>query len=314
MHGLPGDTPQIVEPASQAVPRSTNHVLSEEELAAQQSYIDSFGLSQTTNVAHLATQISQDLNQRQRERLLASGPADRAVVQQPLGLATNNIDALIVRARQVQQQVYDLPASTDSARTAKPKAQSKPRVKKSGPTAMQRAPLSVSDDPDERRVKIEVSEDGTPRVTLREGEDPFQPITIAEIVARPRDEQLTRPREDESPIERVRINSRRSRPPYLPLEDGMNQEEILRRAMRNQEISELDRLDRRTRNNESARRTRERTRKTIADQADTIEQQNTQIQGLQRQITSHQQEIQQLRLDLVNERRNADDVDSLFQG
>lgn len=409
VYELSGDgSLEMVRSVDQTTPRSTNHILSEEELAAQKAYLDSYSLSHTANMASLASQINQDLNQRQRERLLGPSVLEPAVVpqpiisyggdssndylntaaqivaatsqhamlaqvqanyssspasvdfemqdapnansvvpqaydhqfhgfpspvDQPMSLLTNtdvlsytappaaDIDRLIARAQQVQQQtqmqiqqgLYDGPvACSGSVRATTVKAQAKPKARKSGPTAMQRAPLSISADPNEERVRVEIGEDGNPRVTLREGEDPNQPISIAEIVARPRDEQLTRPRDGEAPIQRVKINSRRSRPPYLPLEDGMNQEELLRRAMRNQEISELDRLDRRTRNNESARRTRERTRKTIADQAETIDQQTIQILGLQGQVAAHQQEIQQLRMELSKECRNDSYIDSLF--
>ncbi|KAH6659251.1 hypothetical protein BKA67DRAFT_652494 [Truncatella angustata] len=357
------------EPAPIATLRNTNSFLSEAELAAQKAYINSYGLSQTADMANLAAQITKDLDQRQLDRLTTFDSAEQVqsaqksapgyendtishdlpspaeqtntadqyqcppnfplsqypspsgqsagawyansayrAVEQALGnnaspapernpaLSADSLDRLIARAQRAATIQATTPApSRETRRTAKRKAQTKPKGKKSHPTPMQCAPLSVSAEPDVKRVKIDVEEDGTPHVILREGEDLSQPVMLAECVARPRDEQLTRPRDGEAPVERVRINSRRSRPPYLPLEDNMTQEERLRRAMRNQEISELDRQDRRSRNNESARRTRERTRKTIADQAATIEAQNSRIQELQDQVAAQQMEMQFLR-------------------
>lgn len=359
----------------------------EQELAAQKVYLNNYGFSHTTDMTNLASHVSRDFEQRQRERLLDGGLDDQNPLQ-PLALAcqsningndlvpgterisihnkycsptstvdslsvqnlgveyaskaygtvqsfqdglnqpvtptaqqlrnlpsdtvyqahtmsnSTGLDALIIRAQKSTQPAQSTPpaASGNLATKYEPCSKMPKAKKKSQPTPMQCAPLSISTEPNEKRLNIDISADGTPRVILREGEDPNQPISLAECVARPRDEQLTRPRDGDEPIQRLRINSRRSRPPYLPLEPGMTEEELLQRAMRNQEISELDRLDRRTRNNESARRTRERTKKTIADQAETIEQQNTQIQALQSQVAEQQQEIFRLHANLDQQR------------
>ncbi|KAK6085527.1 hypothetical protein SCUP515_00634 [Seiridium cupressi] len=417
------------EPTNQTKPCITNSFLTEQELADQKAYIDEYGLSRTANMTNLATQISQDLDQRQRERLLGTGPPDQvpnhqypapaygdnvlshnmeaeqqvytnqyypytlaslgefkvpdslelpplkqyqqtindyqnsghlyassayettqqghydpsqsafhtaqehtstygASAQTPLGAqhypkvmesspddlttmteqstprpstTASSLDALIALARQSvpQGQTAATPISrTIGGRVVKQKAKLMPKARKAQPTPMQRAPLSISAEPDDKPVNINIHEDGTPQVILREGEDPNKPITLAECVARPRDEQLTRPRDGESAIERVRINSRRSRPPYLPLEENMTEEEKMGRAIRNQEIAELDRLDRRTRNNESARRTRERTKNLIACQAQEIADKDGHIAELQLEIETQRKEIFRLREEL----------------
>ncbi|KAK6198306.1 hypothetical protein LQW54_010390 [Pestalotiopsis sp. IQ-011] len=177
-------------------------------------------------------------------------------------------------------------AGRASKRTKKP---AKPKVKK-GPTAMQRAPVSVAHDGGVQKsveVDMDLAEDGLPSIKVRPGSDVQN---LADAVARPRDEQLSVSRVPQGP--RVKV-------PYLPIDDAMSKEEQLRRAARNQQISELDRADRRARNNEAARRTRERARQAIVDAQAQVEEREARIELLEAQVEERDDEIMMLKKQLA---------------
>lgn len=176
-----------------------------------------------------------------------------------------------------------------SKKTKKP---AKPKAKK-GPTAMQRAPVSIARDggvPKSVEMDVNLAEDGLPSIKVRPGSDVQD---LAEAVARPRDEQLSVSRVPQGP--RVKV-------PYLPIDDTMSKEEQLRRAARNQQISELDRADRRARNNEAARRTRERARQAIVDAQAQVEEREARIELLEAQIEERDEEIMMLKKQLAEMR------------
>ncbi|KAI4603038.1 hypothetical protein KJ359_005828 [Pestalotiopsis sp. 9143b] len=207
----------------------------------------------------------------------------------------SDVDELMAMAAEYSEQKKREEQASQSAKanagraSKKAKKPAKPKVKK-GPTAMQRAPVSVAHDGGvEKSVEVDVglAKDGLPSIKVRPGSDVQN---LADAVARPRDEQLSVSRAPQGP--RVKV-------PYLPIDDTMSKEEQLRRAARNQQISELDRADRRARNNEAARRTRERARQAIVDAQAQVEEREARIELLEAQIKERADEITMLKKQLA---------------
>jgi hypothetical protein len=250
---------------------------------------------------------SQQIPIGQAQGILAPGPQPISVYFNSASLpvekpAAADIDKLISIAREyraAEKQKSAQSSGVDTTSSAmKTRAQRRPKGRKASPTAMQRAPLSVDKDPGEKNVHIDLNQDGKPRITLRKGQFPDQPVPLSACVARPRDQQLTRTRDGQAPLGRIRVNSRRTRLPYLEIDDSMDPYELMLRAAQNQSIAEIDRDEKRARNNESARRTRERTKKALTDQKDTIEKQAQLISDLQGQVGSFQREILRLQAEI----------------
>lgn len=194
--------------------------------------------------------------------------------------------------KKLEEQASQGAKITTGRASKKTKKPAKPKAKK-GPTAMQRAPVSIARDggvPKSVEMDVDLAEDGLPSIKVRPGSDVQD---LAEAVARPRDEQLSVSRVPQGP--RVKV-------PYLPIDDTMSKEEQLRRAARNQQISELDRADRRARNNEAARRTRERARQAIVDAQAQVEEREARIELLEAQIEERDEEIMMLKKQLAEMR------------
>ncbi|KAI0159071.1 hypothetical protein BJ166DRAFT_529289, partial [Pestalotiopsis sp. NC0098] len=194
--------------------------------------------------------------------------------------------------KKLEEQASQGAKITTGRASKKTKKPAKPKAKK-GPTAMQRAPVSIARDggvPKSVEMDADLAEDGLPSIKVRPGSDVQD---LAEAVARPRDEQLSVARVPQGP--RVKV-------PYLPIDDTMSKEEQLRRAARNQQISELDRADRRARNNEAARRTRERARQAIVDAQAQVEEREARIELLEAQVEERDEEIMMLKKQLAEMR------------
>jgi hypothetical protein len=187
--------------------------------------------------------------------------------------------------------------STKAKAGRKTKSSTQPKGKRI-PTAMQCAPISIPRDRNgKQRVEIGPTSagDGLPEIKVlpvSDDDDKVNPLALAEAVARPRDEQLTLPRPG------VPLSGPRVKVPYLTIDDTMTKEEQLRRAAHNQKISEVDRADRRARNNESARRNRERTKQAIIDAQAQAEVSQARVKQLEEQLAEREAEIAGLRSQL----------------
>ncbi|ETS83148.1 hypothetical protein PFICI_05024 [Pestalotiopsis fici W106-1] len=190
------------------------------------------------------------------------------------------------------------PASSKASTKPKKARKTRSSTRQKGtrvPTAMQCAPISIARDRNgKKRVEIgpTLAGDGLPQIKVHPGsddDDKTNPLSLAEAVARPRDEQLTLPRPG------VPLAGPRVKVPYLTIDDTMSREEQLRRAAHNQQISEVDRADRRARNNESARRNRERTKQAIVDAQAKVEEGQAKIKELEEKLVARDQEIKELK-------------------
>ncbi|KAH8680961.1 hypothetical protein BX600DRAFT_520164 [Xylariales sp. PMI_506] len=115
--------------------------------------------------------------------------------------------------------------------------------------------------------------------------------TLADRVARPRDEQITSATPGTAPLQRVRINRRQTRIPWLHIDSSMTEAEQLRRAQRNQEMAEIDRAERRARNNASAAKARKA-------KIDKIATQEATILALRQHVEEQDERIERLKCEL----------------
>ncbi|KAI1876894.1 uncharacterized protein JN550_000966 [Neoarthrinium moseri] len=292
---------------------------SQRELEDQQNWVNDLQIEANQGILDLANNINQQLSMAQGFRVARNEAAESLLASHP-GQATNaNLHS---RARAMQAESQYLGTTSQQAATFQQHAASGqapqpmginptpgsglvptevPGPRRATATDMQCAPITGGRAPP-KKVTVDISDDGTPRVVTTDGED-GGPIRLSDIVARPRSEQITAPRAGQPPLKRVKINKRSTRVPYLPINDDMSDTERLRRAMRNQEMAEIDRAEKRARNNAAARRTREKREQMLANQRQTIAQQQQSIAALQSQLDAAQTELKR-------KRRRNDDADN----
>ncbi|KAI0132607.1 hypothetical protein BJ170DRAFT_680489 [Xylariales sp. AK1849] len=124
--------------------------------------------------------------------------------------------------------------------------------------------------------------------------------SLSEAVARPRHEQLSIGADGLSMVPRVQIGKQRSRVDWLKIDKDMPDEEKMRRARKNQEMAELDRAEKRAKNNASANQSRKKRIELVASQEATIVAQNEHILSLNLQIQGLNAEINRLKVHLFD--------------